>query len=130
MPSGESSKICEGFNKEVLPKMVNAKAMEKVRWHLENGHEVVLVSANFELLLSAWCNEHSISLISTCLEVKNGKLTGKFSSNNCYGEEKVTRVKQHYKIEDYSNIYAYGDSKGDLPMLDLAHHRFFKPFRD
>jgi phosphoserine phosphatase len=31
-------------------------------------------------------------------------------------------------MDDYSTIYAYGDSKGDREMLALAQHPHFKPF--
>ena len=46
--------------------------------------------------------------------------------HNCKGEEKVRRVRQWLEttgIEaDFSDSYAYGDSKSDLPMLRLCGH--------
>jgi phosphatidylglycerophosphatase C len=31
-------------------------------------------------------------------------------------------------VEEYDEIYVYGDTKGDLPMLGLATKPFYKPF--
>ena len=38
--------------------------------------------------------------------------------------------KEKYDLLGFNKIYAYGDTKGDLPMLDLAHESFYKPFRE
>jgi phosphoserine phosphatase len=61
---------------------------------------------------------------------KNDMITGKIVGKNCHGEEKVRRIMEQYVISDYSSIHAYGDTSGDRPMLALAHHSFFRPFRD
>ena len=47
------------------------------------------------------------------------------------GEEKVRRILEMVDIGKYEQIFAYGDSSGDLPMLQLAppENRYFKPFR-
>lgn len=66
------------------------------------------------------------NFIATKLEQKDGKLTGKFNGNNCYGTEKVLRIKEKYNLKEFEKIYAYGDSKGDREMLALAHEGYFK----
>jgi phosphoserine phosphatase len=70
-----------------------------------------------------------VSLISTRLETNNGKLTGRIEGKNCRGIEKVRRIKMQYKLDEYDEIYAYGDTKGDKPMLGLATIAFYKPFQ-
>ena len=70
-----------------------------------------------------------VRLIATNLVIDQGKITGNIDGNNCYGEEKVNRIKQLYDLNSYSIIYAYGDSSGDRPMLALAQKPFYKPFR-
>jgi phosphatidylglycerophosphatase C len=57
------------------------------------------------------------------------RLTGRISGLNCHGQEKVRRIKESFPLDQYQEIYAYGDTSGDKPMLDLATHRFYKPFR-
>jgi phosphatidylglycerophosphatase C len=56
-------------------------------------------------------------------------LTGKIEGKNCYGGEKVRRIQEAYSLEEYSEIYAYGDTSGDRPMLKLGTLSFYKPFR-
>ena len=57
------------------------------------------------------------------------KITGNLISKNCYGPEKVTRILESYDLLKYDYIYAYGNSRGDYEMLELANEKFYKPFR-
>lgn len=57
------------------------------------------------------------------------RLTGRILGRNCHGAEKVSRIREAFNLSDYDDIYAYGDTKGDKPMLALAKHAFYKPFR-
>ena len=55
-------------------------------------------------------------------------VSGEFATPNCYGEQKAVRIRARYDLSNYAEIYAYGDSKGDRAMLELATHAFYKPF--
>ena len=121
----EKSKL---FCSQVLPKILNTKALAKLNWHQKQGHRVVIVSAMFEPVLQPWCTENQVRLIATKLEIKNGKITGNFSSGNCYGQEKVSRIKLEGLLENKPFIYAYGDSAGDKPLLALADEAFYRKF--
>ena len=113
-----------------IDKIVRLKAIERINWHKNQGHKVVVVSASIECWLRPWCEKNGLELIATKLEIKDDIVTGKLLSKNCYGVEKVNRIKELYNIEKYDYIYAYGDSSGDKQMLELAHEKFYKPFRD
>ena len=110
--------------------ILRPKAMEKITWHKEQGHKVVIVSASIECWLKPWCDENNLDLIATKLEMIDGIVTGKFLTKNCYGIEKTNRVQELYNLSDYDHIYAYGDSSGDKELLELANESFYKPFRD
>ena len=73
------------------------------------------------------------TLSGTHLEVKDGKITGIIEGHNCYGEEKVNRIKEYMQANDIERaeyyIYAYGDSQGDKQMMEYADESFYKPFR-
>lgn len=122
--------LANQYSLEQINKITRPKAIEKIRWHQEQGHKIVIVSASIECWLQAWCDKNNIDLISTRLEIKNNKLTGKFSTKNCYGIEKANRVKEVYDLSKYDYIYAYGDSRGDKELLALANESFYKPFRE
>lgn len=117
------------YSLEEIDKIVRPKAMEKIRWHQEQGHRVVIVSASMECWLKPWCERNGIELVSTKLEVCDGMLSGKLATKNCYGIEKANRVKELYDLQRYDKIFAYGDSSGDRELLALATEAFFKPFR-
>ena len=119
----------EQYAKMHLPKILRPKALERLSWHKKEGHKIVVVSASFENYLSVWCKKESIDLIATQIEIKEGKLTGKFASPNCYGDEKIRRINQVLNLKDFSTIYAYGDSRGDIPLKTIATEFSYKPFR-
>jgi len=120
---------CDEFSKTVLPSLIRPKAMQEIEKHKAAGTEVVIVSASAENWIQQWCNLHNIQLIGTRLQVKNDLLTGKIENRNCHGEEKVNRINAVFELSQYNEIYCYGDSGGDKPMLRLATISFYKPFR-
>jgi HAD superfamily hydrolase (TIGR01490 family) len=109
--------------------IVRPKAIDRLCWHTEQGHKVVIVSASIECWLAPWCKKNGFELLATKLEVKNGVVTGNLLGSNCFGIEKVNRIKDKYDLSQFNYIYAYGDSKGDIQMLDLANESFYKPFK-
>ena len=123
-------KVANEYSLVHIDKILRPKAIEKINWHKNQGHKVVVVSASIECWLRPWCEKNGLELIATKLEIKDDIVTGKLLSKNCYGVEKVNRIKELYNIEKYDYIYAYGDSSGDKQMLELAHEKFYKPFRD
>ncbi len=118
------------FSLNRLPGLVKKSALEKIREHRENGDRVVVVSASMACWLSGWCASQNLELISTQLDFKDGKFTGKFLKPNCHGAEKVRRIRSEINLEDFDTIYAYGDSSGDREMLTLADEAFFRNFKD
>lgn len=57
------------------------------------------------------------------------RLTGKILGYNCHGEEKVRRIREAYDLAGFTDIYTYGDTSGDKPMLRLGTRSFYRPFR-
>ena len=93
---------------------------KKFLQHIEDGDRVVIVSASMRCWLSPWADKHGVSLLCTELEFIDNKVTGKFLTKNCHGQEKVNRIKKYLSLEEYDTIYAYGDSSGDDEMLSIA----------
>lgn len=120
---------CKKFSATVLPKLIRAKALKEIDQLKENGFSIVVVSASPENWIKNWTESVGVALIASCLETDNGIVTGKLDGKNCHGEEKVRRILQLHQMNVYDEIYAYGDSRGDLPMMKLASKSFYKPFR-
>lgn len=120
---------CTGFSERVLPKLIKQEALEKIKWHKEQKHRVVVVSASINFWLEPWCKTNDIELIASELEFINNKFTGKLSTKNCYGIEKENRIKECISLNEYNSIFAYGDTKGDQEMLNLANYKHYRLFK-
>jgi HAD superfamily hydrolase (TIGR01490 family) len=120
--------IAKQYSLKNIDGIVRKSALERIQWHKQNDDEIVVVSASIECWLKPWCDKNDLQLIATKLEINNGIITGKLSTKNCYGIEKVNRIKEIYEIDRYNVIYAYGDSKGDKEMLNISNKSFYKHF--
>ena len=59
-------------------------------------------------------------VVATELQSAAGALTGARSTPNCRGPEKARRVAVLIAALEPTSIWAYGDSRSDLPTLALA----------
>jgi len=115
---------------EALPAMVRPQALARLRWHRSQGHRVVLASASLEMLLEPWAETAGVDdVLATRLEVRDGRLTGRLDGPNCYGPEKVVRLRALLGDLDAVELHAYGDSRGDRELLAVAQHPVYRPFR-
>lgn len=128
MPDTSFRRECELFAKQVLPGLLRPKALEQIEKLKKDRCIVVIVSASPENWIEHWAEKNGLELIASQLEIVDGKLTGKIKGKNCHGPEKVRRILEKYVVKEYDEIYAFGDTKGDLPMLALATQKFYKPF--
>lgn len=120
--------VCREFartHKHILrPQGVDA--MQKA---LAQGAEVVVLSASPRLWVQPFFSEMEVNVIGTELEEDGQVLSGFLKGANCYGREKVNRLKAAYPSINNYNIVAYGDSRGDKELLQFAHEAHYKPFR-
>ncbi len=117
------------YGSERVPQLINPGAWNTLQSHLQKGHTVVIVTASLEEYLRTWTEGQGLYLIGSRLEYKNGTITGKLKGKNCYGAEKVHRIRECFTLSNYNSIYAYGDSRGDREMLQLADHSFYRSFQ-
>ncbi|MDR1755819.1 MAG: haloacid dehalogenase-like hydrolase [Culturomica sp.] len=85
----------------------------------------VIVSASIENWITPWAHSCGFeSVIATRVEVIDGNLTGKFSTPNCHGAEKVRRLAASYPElclnQRTIHLIAFGDSRGDKELIDFA----------
>ena len=113
---------------EKLNEIVRPKALERIKWHQEQGHEVVVVSASLNQWIEPWCKHLNIKCIATEIETDEDRITGRLKGKNCTGSEKVRRIKEVYASVDFEYIYAYGNSSGDKQLLEMANEKYFQYF--
>ena len=119
----EILKLTQDYAQKLILKL-NPKLLEQLRQHQELGHEVVLVSASLDLYLKPVCSYLNIDLICSEVEIKAGKMTGFYQTPDCSNQQKKLRILEEYKLQDYAEIYAYGNSYEDEEMLSLATYSY------
>lgn len=127
-PEQQFREKCASFCRERLPSLVREDALQAIKEHQAQGHRVAVVTASAQEWVQPWCTALGIECIATRLEIKNARITGRIDGENCNGEEKVRRIEEKFSLPLYENIYAYGDTSGDKPMLQIASHPFFRKF--
>lgn len=116
----------ERFARDVLPGVVRPQALARIGWHRRQGDTVVVVSGAFDLYQAHWCQQHGLALICSALEGNDGVLTGRYRGAQCVGVEKTRRIRERYDVDAYPIVYAYGDTREDFDMLDLASKKYFR----
>jgi phosphatidylglycerophosphatase C len=117
------------FANEKLPGLVKPDALRRIRWHKEQGHRLILVSASPETYLIPWAELHAFDdVVCSRLGLENGQVTGKLQGKNCRREEKVRRLQEVLGDRSECEIYAYGDSRGDKELLEFADHPFYRRY--
>ncbi|CAN5559902.1 HAD-IB family hydrolase [soil metagenome] len=119
----------KNFSLKKLPELILDSALQRIKQHKKENDEVVIVSASCDVWIKDWCASENLQFISTELDFKDGFFTGKFCTLNCHGQEKVNRINKKLALKNYELIYAYGNEKSDLPMLELAHEKFYCHFK-
>lgn len=119
---------CVMYCRQVLPALLRPVAVKRLNFHRDRGDRVIVVSASAENWIAPWTEGLGVELLATRLESRQGKLTGKLSGMNCYGREKELRIKAILDPSEYSEIFAYGDSRGDREMLAMAGNPMYRRF--
>lgn len=127
--SGQSvehvEEIATRFAHTHLQKHARPDALARLRHHLDAGHTVVIVSASPECYIKAAASELGVTgVVATRLASDGGLLTGRYEGMNCRGREKYTRVMTWIRTSNPGAadpfLYAYGNSRGDLRLLESA----------
>ena len=97
--------------------------LERLRWHRERDHEIVIVSASLDSYLVPLAPRLGVGHVISCsLEADaSGLVTGRLLGPNVRGEEKAVRLRR-WLGTDTAELWAYGDSSGDDQLLAMADH--------
>ena len=92
---------------------------------LSEGAEVLVVSASIDNWVQPFFSTFHLPpstfhVLCTQIEVIDGRLTGRFLTPNCYGQEKVRRILALHPDRSTYHLTAYGDSRGDRELLAFA----------
>lgn len=129
VPVDEVERRSQSFAQRHVEKHLRAVTVERLRWHQDQGHAVVIVSASPECYVKVAGSLLGVdAVIATRLAVGGGRLlTGGYEGKNCRGSEKYVRVTSWIRSNDLGNatgshpiLWAYGNSRGDRRLLSAA----------
>lgn len=128
--------LCEGWDvqqvrsiveetlHDIVDPLVYAEAAELVAEHKAGGHDVVVISASGEEIVTPIAAMiGATGSVGTRMVAIDGRYTGEIEFY-CYGENKATAIKQLATERGYELelCHAYSDSITDLPMLAAVGH--------
>lgn len=107
--------------------LLRPEAIKAVEQTAVMKDEAVIVTASVENWVQPFFP--AVSVLGTRIEMADGRLTGRFATPNCYGQEKVNRLLALYPDREDYYLIAYGDSRGDRELLAFADEAHYRPFR-
>ncbi len=132
MPVEEVDRRSAAFAHRHLHKHLREDTRRRLEWHRRQGHHTVIVSASPECYVGPAGDELGVDgVVATRLAVGGGGLlTGGYEGKNCRGAEKYARLVVYLRARGLlsSNggeqpvLWAYGNSRGDLRLLNAADH--------
>lgn len=85
----------------------------------QHSEEDIIISASPEFLLKPICDRLGVKhLIASRVNSRTGEYTGE----NCWGKEKVIRLKARYGITHCDKFFS--DSKSDTPLAEIADEAY------
>ena len=110
------------YNKVLLPSL-HREAVPEINMHKGKGAKVVILSSS----LAPICRKIATHLgfddiLCSELETVDGILTGNPIGKLCFGEEKLTRLRDYCERNNSTpgEAWYYGDSVSDLPALSIV----------
>jgi phosphatidylglycerophosphatase C len=124
------NRIGAEFARQHVARRLRPEVRARLDWHRSQGHTVIVVSASVEAYVRPAGEELGAdAVLATRLASSGGILTGRYEGKNCRGTEKYTRVMAWLRSSGLSGngsanavLWAYGNSRGDLRLLDAADH--------
>jgi HAD superfamily hydrolase (TIGR01490 family) len=116
------------YYKDIIKPCFNLTILDILKQDItDNNKIVVIVSGGYNFYLQLFCEEFGINyLLSSKIEIVNGKATGFLNDKDCLFEEKVNllnRLIKEKKIE-FNHSIVYTDSITDLPILNWANEKY------
>ena len=129
MPESDFEALCRRFADSSFEALVHPDAKEAIAHHLDQHHQVAIISASAEQWVKPFAERLQIPVVlATQLAVREGLLTGTFTTANCYGAEKVHRLLARFPEPKDYRLVAYGDSRGDRELLAFADEPHYQSF--
>ncbi|PCM43236.1 HAD family hydrolase [Marinobacter sp. ANT_B65] len=117
--------LIDRFVTKVIPPRILPTAQERVAWHKAQGHDVLVISATGEHLVSPIARHLGIDDgIGVQVEWHNNSLKGTIGSRRPFRGGKVSALEEWIAARQASpeKVWFYSDSHNDLPLLNAVDY--------
>ncbi|NOZ46177.1 MAG: haloacid dehalogenase-like hydrolase [Chlorobi bacterium] len=122
--SGFSESEINIFSVEVfekaIKKTIHQDVYSEIKVHKEKNAEIVLLTSSIANICNPIADYLKFDyVICSEMEIINNLFTGKIIDRFCYDKVKLERLKEYCALKHIalSDVYYYGDSMADLPVL-------------
>lgn len=127
VPDQRLREITRSYLDRLCVSGLRRQALDALHKHQKLQHETVLLSASldFYVIDIAERLQFDHCICTNTARRADGSLSGELIGDNCYGMEKLSRVKEKYH-EELGRIHfiAYADHPSDMPLLQQAQQAF------
>ena len=123
--AAEVESLPEEFCRAELFPRLSAQGLARMDEHRRAGHHIVLVTGSLDFLIAPLATLLEVpTLLAAKLERQQRRFTGQVCVPLPYGPGKralIARLTQESRI-DLTQSFAYGDSPGDVELLEMVGH--------
>ena len=119
-------RLAENFAAKEVKSGLRLGAIKALEHHRDAGHMIIIASAAVDIIVAPIAKRLGIThWVATDMKWDNDKLAPEFASPNCYGSEKLRRVKKLLNDnpelkQNNTVITMYTDSYSDLEILRFS----------
>jgi HAD superfamily hydrolase (TIGR01490 family) len=110
---------------QVIRSLIRPQMVARLNQHRQWQHALLLISASNSFVVEPIAAMLGFTnVISTPVEIKDGKFTGKLAGVPALEENKAHKLKSWLEKNrlGLAGSWGYGDSRNDLPILSLVEH--------
>jgi len=123
VPPKKRDELVESFFTEVIRPRYFEAGLERVEWHRQRGDILIMATASVDFYMQRVADDLGFDVLvaTRCVVEPVPTIIGA----NCFGEEKVRRLKELELFEqiDWPGSWAYSDHVSDLPIMELCGQR-------
>jgi len=131
LDNSKYDKLCSVISESdiLIDKIIRPEARVFLNKIKNKNNKVIIVSAGLSIFLERWAKKNSFDLLTNNVVINEERKFEFVYSYDCNSYGKVKRIYEYIDVKSFENIYAYGDSPGDLEMLKIADKAYYKPFK-
>ncbi|MBZ7948771.1 HAD-IB family hydrolase [Campylobacter molothri] len=120
-------KTAKEFLYSHIIKNINKNVINRLFWHQDQGHTIVIISGGFEIYIREFAKIYNIdNIVAIDLEIDNNHFTGNIDGVHTMQERKLYKLANIFNIKEYDlkKSYAYSDCVSDIPLLSFVGNPF------